>query len=75
LAALIFGKYSAIGAMGAGLLFGFADALQNKMQILRVGIPPEFLQMTPYVLTVIVLAGVIGRAIPPAAGGKPYEKQ
>jgi ABC-type uncharacterized transport system permease subunit len=75
LAALIFGKWTAIGALGAGLLFGFADALQNKMQILRVGIPPEFLQMTPYILTVIVLAGVIGRAIPPAAGGKPYEKQ
>jgi simple sugar transport system permease protein len=75
LAALIFGKWTAIGGMAAGLLFGFADALQDKMQILNVGIPPEFLQMTPYVLTVIVLAGVIGRAIPPAAIGKPYEKQ
>jgi ABC-type uncharacterized transport system permease subunit len=75
LAALIFGKWSAVGGMFAGLLFGFADALQDKMQILKVGIPPEFLQMTPYVLTVIVLAGVIGRAIPPAAVGKPYEKQ
>jgi simple sugar transport system permease protein len=75
LAALIFGKWTAVGGMFAGLLFGFADALQDKMQILKVGIPPEFLQMTPYVLTVIVLAGVIGRAIPPAAVGKPYEKQ
>jgi simple sugar transport system permease protein len=75
LAALIFGKWTAVGAMAAGLLFGFADALQDKMQILKVGIPPEFLQMTPYVLTVIVLAGVIGRAIPPAAVGQPYEKQ
>jgi ABC-type uncharacterized transport system permease subunit len=75
LAALIFGKWTAVGGMLAGLLFGFADALQDKMQILKVGIPPEFLQMTPYVLTVIVLAGVIGRAIPPAAVGKPYEKQ
>jgi simple sugar transport system permease protein len=75
LAALIFGKWTALGGMAAGLLFGFADALQNKMQILKVGIPPEFLQMTPYILTVIVLAGVIGRAIPPAAVGKPYEKQ
>jgi simple sugar transport system permease protein len=45
------------------------------MQILKVGIPSEFLQMTPYVLTVVVLAGVIGRAIPPAAVGEPYEKQ
>ncbi len=75
LAALIFGKWTAVGGMAAGLLFGFADALQDKMQILKVGIPPEFLQMTPYVLTVIVLAGVIGRAIPPAAVGQPYEKQ
>jgi ABC-type uncharacterized transport system permease subunit len=75
LAALIFGKWTAVGGMAAGLLFGFADALQDKMQILNVGIPPEFLQMTPYVLTVIVLAGVIGRAIPPAAVGQPYEKQ
>ncbi len=75
LAALIFGKWTALGGMAAGLLFGFADALQDKMQILKVGIPSEFLQMTPYVLTVIVLAGVIGRAIPPAAVGQPYEKQ
>jgi simple sugar transport system permease protein len=75
LAALIFGKWTALGGMAAGLLFGFADALQDKMQILKVGIPSEFLQMTPYVLTVIVLAGVIGRAIPPAAIGEPYEKQ
>ncbi len=75
LAALIFGKWTALGGMAAGLLFGFADALQDKMQILKVGIPAEFLQMTPYVLTVIVLAGVIGRAIPPAAVGQPYEKQ
>jgi simple sugar transport system permease protein len=75
LAALIFGKWTALGGMAAGLLFGFADALQDKMQILKVGIPPEFLQMTPYVLTVVVLAGVIGRAIPPAAVGQPYEKQ
>ena len=75
LAALIFGKWTALGGMAAGLLFGFADALQDKMQILNVGIPAEFLQMTPYVLTVIVLAGVIGRAVPPAAVGQPYEKQ
>ncbi len=75
LAALIFGKWTALGGLGAGMLFGFADALQDKMQILGVGIPAEFLQMVPYVLTVIVLAGVIGRSIPPAAIGKPYEKQ
>jgi simple sugar transport system permease protein len=66
----------------AALLFGFADALQVKMQILRPvlpfinqPIPPEFLQMAPYILTIIVVAGVVGRTRPPAAEGKPYEKQ
>jgi ABC-type uncharacterized transport system permease subunit len=82
LAAMIFGRWNPIGAFMAALLFGFADALQVKMQILQpmlpfinVVIPPEFLQTAPYVLTIIVLAGVVGRAVGPAAGGKPYEKQ
>ncbi len=43
--------------------------------VLQVGIPPEFLQMVPYILTVVILAGAIGRAIPLRAIGKPYEKQ
>ncbi len=82
LAAMIFGNWNPTGGFLAALLFGFADALQVKMQILQpllpfvnVPIPPEFLQMTPYILTIIVVAGVVGRARPPAAGGKPYEKQ
>jgi ABC-type uncharacterized transport system permease subunit len=82
LAAMIFGNWNPVGAFMAALLFGFADALQVKMQILRPvlpfinqPIPPEFLQMAPYILTIIVVAGVVGRALPPAAGGKPYEKQ
>lgn len=75
LAAMIFGKWTPLGSLAAGYLFGFADALQTKMQILGVGIPAEFLQMTPYVLTVIVLAGVIGQAIPPAAIGRPYQRE
>jgi simple sugar transport system permease protein len=75
LAAMIFGKWTPLGSLAAGSLFGFADALQTKLQILAVGIPAEFLQMTPYVLTVIVLAGVIGRAIPPTALGRPYERE
>jgi ABC-type uncharacterized transport system permease subunit len=82
LAAMIFGNWNPIGGFLAALLFGFADALQVKMQILKpllpfvnAPIPPEFLQMTPYILTIIVVAGVVGRARPPAAGGKPYEKQ
>jgi ABC-type uncharacterized transport system permease subunit len=82
LAAMIFGNWNPTGGFLAALLFGFADALQVKMQILKpvvpiinVPIPPEFLQMAPYILTIIVVAGVVGRAIAPAAEGKPYEKQ
>ncbi len=82
LAAMIFGNWNPIGAFLAALLFGFANALQVKMQILQPvlpfinqPIPPEFLQMAPYILTIIVVAGVVGRARPPAAEGKPYEKQ
>jgi len=75
LAAMIFGNWNPIGAYLASLLFGFADSLQLKMQILSIPIPSEFLAMAPYIVTIIVLTGVIGRAIPPAADGKPYEKQ
>jgi simple sugar transport system permease protein len=82
LAAMIFGNWNPIGAFMAALLFGFANALQVKMQIIQPvlpfinqPIPPEFLQMAPYILTIIVVAGVVGRSRPPAAEGKPYEKQ
>ncbi|HET6846232.1 MAG TPA: ABC transporter permease [Anaerolineales bacterium] len=75
LAAMIFGKWTPIGAFLSSLLFGFADSLQVKMQILRVPIPSEFLAMAPYIITMIVLTGVVGRAIPPAADGAVYEKQ
>jgi simple sugar transport system permease protein len=75
LAAMIFGKWNPFGAFASSLIFGFADSLQIKLQILRVPIPSEFLLMAPYIVTMIVLAGVVGRAIPPAADGKPYEKQ
>jgi simple sugar transport system permease protein len=75
LAAMIFGKWTPVGAFGGGLLFGFADALGTRFQILDVPVPPQWLQMLPFITTMIVLAGLIGRAIPPAADGKPYEKQ
>jgi len=74
LAAMIFGNWNPIGAFASSLLFGFADSLQIKLQILRVPIPSEFLLMAPYLVTMIVLAGVVGRAEPPAADGQPYEK-
>jgi len=75
LAAMIFGKWMPFGAFGAALIFGFADALQTKLAILQVPIPSQFLLMAPYLVTMIVLAGVVGEAVPPAADGQPYEKQ
>jgi simple sugar transport system permease protein len=75
LAAMIFGNWMPFGAFGAGLLFGFADSLASKLAILGVRIPSEFLLMTPYIATMVVLAGVVGRSQPPAAEGTPYEKE
>jgi simple sugar transport system permease protein len=72
LAALIFGRWTPFGAFGAALLFGLANAVQIRFQTLNPEIPAEFLQMMPYVLTIVVAA--IARPIPPAAVGKPYEK-
>lgn len=74
LAAMIFGNWNPIGAFTSSLIFGFADSLQVKLQILRVPIPSEFLLMAPYIVTMIILTGVVGRAIPPAADGQPYDK-
>ncbi len=74
LAAMIFGKWNPFGAFGASLIFGFAESLQGKLSILKVPIPSQFLLMAPYIVTMIALAGLIGRAIPPAADGKPYSK-
>jgi general nucleoside transport system permease protein len=73
LAALIFGRWNPIGAAGAALLFGFGLAI--TYQVPQEAIPIEFIQMLPYVLTIIVLAGFGGRAIAPAAIGKPYRKE
>jgi general nucleoside transport system permease protein len=74
LAAMIFGKWTPFGALGGALIFSSADALQIKIQGFDFALPAQFLQMLPYLITIIVLAGVIGRARPPAAVGKPYEK-
>ena len=75
LAAMVFGNWTPFGAFGAALIFGFADSLQNKLALLRIPIPSQFLLMAPYVATMIALAGLVGRATPPAADGQPYEKQ
>jgi simple sugar transport system permease protein len=75
LAAMIFGNWMPFGAFGAATIFGFADALQTKLAILQVPIPSQFLLMTPYLVTIVALAGVVGEAIPPAADGEPYEKE
>ena len=78
LAAMIFGKWRPWGAFAGAILFGFSRALGSRLQILKVeiggfSIPSEFWQMLPFVVTLIVVAGAIGRAIPPAAEGVPYQ--
>ncbi len=75
LAAMIFGNWNPVGALGSSMIFGFADSLQVKMQILNIPVPTEFLQMAPYLVTIIVLAGLVGKVHTPAADGLPYEKQ
>jgi ABC-type uncharacterized transport system permease subunit len=75
LAAMIFGGWNPIGAFFAALIFGFSDSLQQKFAVLETPIPSEFLAMAPYLVTIIVVAGLVGRARPPAADGQPYEKE
>ncbi len=74
LAAMIFGRWRPFGVLGAALVFGFARGLQQKLGILGTPIPSEFLSMAPYIVTIIVVAGLVGRARPPAADGQPYIK-
>src|SRR4029077_1463681 len=75
LAAMISGHWTPLGGLGASLVFGFADALQNFLSVLNVPISSYFLLMAPYLATILVVAGLVGRARPPAADGKPYMKQ
>jgi simple sugar transport system permease protein len=74
LAAMIFGRYHPVSVFWGALLFGFADAVQIKLQIARPDIPYQFLSMVPYIITMVVLAGIIGKAYPPKSVGKPYFK-
>ncbi len=75
LAAMIFGRWHPVGALMAALIFGFADSLQQKLALLNTPIPSEFLAMAPYLATIVVVAGLIGKARPPAADGQPYVKE
>ena len=75
LAAMIFGRWHPVGALFAALIFGFADSLQQKLAILRTPIPSEFLAMAPYLVTIIVVAGIVGNAKPPQAIGQAYVKE
>jgi len=73
MAAMIFGKWMPFGAFGASFLFGFADALQMRLQALGL-LPPQIILAIPYILTVAVLAGVVRKAVPPS-DYKPYAKE
>lgn len=76
LAVMIFGKWTPFGAWGAALLFGLATAMQTQLQFTGgLNIPHQFIGMLPYVLTIVVLAGFVGRSRPPAAIGQPYETE
>jgi general nucleoside transport system permease protein len=75
LAAMIFGGWTPVGAFLASLVFGFADALQSRLSILGSQVPSEFLLMVPYITTIVVVAGLVGRVRMPAADGTPYVKE
>ncbi len=74
LAAVIFGQWDPIKATLAALLFGFASSLQNTLSIIGSPVPSEFMLMLPYLVTIFVVAGVVGKSRAPAADGKPYIK-
>ena len=84
LAAMIFGRWTPIGAFGGALLFGTATALgvvvhvrppAGNLGVVMQGIPSFWYAALPYLLTIVILAGVVGRSTPPAADGVPYEKE
>lgn len=79
LAALIFGRWHPVGALGACLLFGFMDAAAIRLQGVRIPgigeVPVQLVQALPYLLTVVLLAGLVGKAVAPQALGRPYRKE
>ena len=74
LAALIFGRWSPLGAVAAALIFGFADNLQGILTITGTPIPSEFMLMAPYIATIIAVSGFVGKVRAPAADGIPYKR-
>ena len=75
LAAVIFGNWTPFGAMAASMLFGYTQGLQNELLLAGVvAVPRQFVSMIPYVVTIIAVAGLVGRVRPPAASGKVYDK-
>eukprot|EP01034_Spumella_vulgaris_P001193 gene1193-1579_t len=79
LAALIFGRWHPVGAFWACLLFGFLDAAAIRLQGVKLPgigeVPVQLIQAMPYLLTLFLLAGFIGRTVAPKAAGVPYEKE
>jgi ABC-type uncharacterized transport system permease subunit len=75
LAAMIFGKWTPIGSLIGAIIFGLGSSVTATVSIFRPDIPSQFPQMLPYILTIIILTGVVGRATAPAAEGQPYDKQ
>ena len=74
LAALIFGRWSPLGAVAAALIFGFANNLQSVLSIIGTPIPSEFMLMVPYIATIIAVSGFVGKVRAPAADGVPYKR-
>ncbi len=75
LAVLIFGNWRPWGVLRGALLFGFATALQNQLQQFGINVPHQLVGMLPYILTIVVLAGFVGRARPPAFAGTAYVQE
>jgi len=76
LAAMIFGNWTPIGSFGAALLFGYTQAFQNELLLAGITtVPRHFINMIPYVVTIMVVAGFVGRSRPPAAAGEVYESE
>jgi simple sugar transport system permease protein len=84
LAAMIVGRWTPLGAVGAALLFTSSEGIRISFLVappsgqlgdIVLSLPPQFFDAFPYLVTIVVLAGVVGRSIPPAADGQPYERE